>query len=55
VECILQCVALGTVATAASDTRSGDRIGVSGFLNRKNRMSMQLVLHATEISVSKEQ
>ena len=54
VECVVQCVALGAAAAAASDTRSGDRIEVNGFLNRRNRMSTQLVLHATGISASKE-
>jgi primosomal replication protein N len=54
VECILQCVALGATAMAAADARSGDRVGVNGFLNRKNRMSTQLVLHVTEISTSEE-
>jgi primosomal replication protein N len=54
VECILQCVALGAVATSASASRSGDRIRVNGFLNRRNRMSTQLVLHVTGISASKE-
>jgi primosomal replication protein N len=54
VECILQCVALGAAAMAAADARSGDHIGVNGFLNRKNRMSTHLVLHVTEISTSKE-
>jgi primosomal replication protein N len=54
VECVVPCVALGAAATAASDTRSGDRIEVNGFLNRRSRMSTQLVLHATGISTSKE-
>ena len=30
----------------------GDRIGVQGFLNRKNRMSTQLVLHANRDRIS---
>jgi primosomal replication protein N len=55
VEVSLQCVALGATATEASGSRSGDRITVKGFLNRKSRMSAQPVLHATEIRASKEQ
>jgi primosomal replication protein N len=55
VELSLQCVALGETATDARGSRSGDRITVKGFLNRRSRMSMQVVLHATEIQASKEQ
>jgi primosomal replication protein N len=54
VSCVVQCVALGAAALAATEARSGDRIDVNGFLNRRNRMNMQLVLHVTEISASTE-
>ncbi|MGZ8266429.1 MAG: primosomal replication protein N [Burkholderiales bacterium] len=47
VECVVSCVALGDAATRLSRARSGDGVKVTGFLNRKNRMSAQLVLHAT--------
>ena len=55
VELSMQCVAMGTAAAAACENRSGDRVTVQGFLNRRSRMSTQLVLHATGISASKEQ
>jgi primosomal replication protein N len=54
VELSMQCVAMGAAA-AACENRSGDRVTVQGFLNRRSRMSTQLVLHATGISASKEQ
>jgi primosomal replication protein N len=54
VECLVQCVAVGAAASATSDIRSGDRIEVNGFLNRRSRISTQLVLHAAGISTSKE-
>ena len=47
VECEVSCVALGEVATALAKERAGAGVSVTGFLNRKNRMSVQLVLHAT--------
>ena len=54
VECILNCVALGPAATELSSARGGDRIRVNGFLNRKNRMNAQLVLHVTETLTSRD-
>jgi primosomal replication protein N len=48
VECEINCVALGELATALSRERTGTGISVTGFLNRKNRLSAQLVLHATQ-------
>jgi primosomal replication protein N len=54
VECIVNCVALGAAATRLSSARSGERLSVNGFLNRRNRMSVQLVLHVTETSTSKD-
>jgi primosomal replication protein N len=47
VECEVNCVALGDAATQLSRVRAGADVKVTGFLNRKNRMSAQLVLHAT--------
>ena len=38
---------LGAIAAQMARLRAGDAIRVLGFLNRKNRMSAQLVLHAT--------
>ena len=55
VECIVNCVALGDPATGLSRARNGDRIRVTGFLNRKNRMSAQLVLHASETGYLKDE
>jgi primosomal replication protein N len=54
VQCVLNCVALGPAALGLSSARSGDRIRVNGFLNRRNRMSAQLVLHVTGTLISKD-
>ena len=48
VECDVMCVAMGEAAKALAKLRDGAAILVTGFLNRKNRMSPQLVLHATQ-------
>jgi len=48
VECEVNCVLLGEAATQLARTTTGTQIKVTGFLNRKNRMSAQLVLHATQ-------
>ena len=47
VECEVACVAMGEAATRLSKLKAGAEVKVTGFLNRKNRMSVQLVLHAT--------
>ena len=47
VECEVNCIALGEAATQLSRVKAGADVKVTGFLNRKNRMSAQLVLHAT--------
>jgi len=47
VECEMSCVALGEIAAELSRERAGTGITVTGFLNRRNRLSAQLVLHAT--------
>ena len=47
VECELNGLALADVALAMSGLKVGQPVRVKGFLNRKNRMSAQLVLHAT--------
>ena len=47
VECEVTCIAIGEVATDLSRAKPGAELKVTGFLNRKNRMSAQLVLHAT--------
>jgi primosomal replication protein N len=54
VECEVNCVALGEAATQLSRTTAGTPISVTGFLNRKNRMSAQLVLHATKTDLLKD-
>ena len=51
VECEVVCVAMGEAATKLSRTQAGAAVKVTGFLNRKNRMSTQLVLHATETEI----
>ena len=47
VECEMSCVALGEMASDLAKSAAGTGITVTGFLNRKHRMSAQLVLHAT--------
>jgi len=54
VECEVTCVALGEAATRLSRVQPGAEVRVSGFLNRKNRMSAQLVLHANSTELLKE-
>ena len=47
VECEMSGVAMAEVAKAMSGLKIGQAVRVTGFLNRKNRMSAQLILHAT--------
>ena len=54
VECEVNCVALGDVAMYLSRLKAGALISATGFLNRKHRMSAQLVLHATATELVKE-
>jgi primosomal replication protein N len=54
VECEVSCVVMGETATALARQSAGIAITVTGFLNRKNRMSTQLVLHATQTEILKE-
>jgi len=54
VECEVTCVALGDAAMQLSRARAGTEVRVTGFLNRKNRMSTQLVLHATSTEILKD-
>ena len=54
VECELNGVAMADVAVAMSRLRPGQAVRVSGFLNRRNRMSAQLILHATAAETLKE-
>jgi primosomal replication protein N len=54
VECEITCVALGEAALALSRVAAGTQVKVTGFLNRKNRMSAQLVLHANSTEILKE-
>ena len=54
VECEVVCVALGDAATRLSRMKAGADVKVTGFLNRKNRMSAQLVLHATSTEPVKD-
>ena len=51
VECDVMCVAIGEAATQLSRLKDGARVLISGFLNRKNRMSAQLVLHAMQTEI----
>ena len=54
VECELPGVAMAQVALGMSGVKAGRTVTVRGFLNRKNRMSAQLVLHATSLETAKE-
>ena len=54
VECEVTSVALGEAATRLSRVQPGAEVRVTGFLNRKNRMSAQLVLHASSTELLKE-
>ena len=54
VECEVNCVALGDAATQMAGLKAGAEISATGFLNRKNRMSVQLVLHATQTELLKD-
>lgn len=54
VECEVHGVAMAEVAVALSHLKPGQAARVKGFLNRRNRMSAQLVFHATEAQAIKE-
>ena len=48
VDCELNGIAIGEVAVTMSRIQPGSAVNVEGFLNRKNRMSAQLILHVTK-------
>ena len=54
VDCELNGTAIGEVAVAMSRMKQGNTVSVEGFLNRKNRMSAQLVLHVMKAQSLKE-
>ncbi len=54
VECEVRGVALGVPATEMARLKTGDEVQVTGFFDRKNRMSAQLVLHAIRTELLKE-
>ena len=54
VECEVSCVAMGEAALALSRMQYGTQVRVTGFLNRKNRMSRELVLHANSTEIVKD-
>lgn len=54
VECELNGIAIGEVALAMSRMPAGAPVSVEGFLNRKNRMSAQLILHVTNAQSVKD-
>lgn len=43
--------ATGDLATRIAKTRTGSQVAVQGFLNRKHRMSRQVVLHVTNMEL----
>ena len=49
IECEIAAVALGQMAETVSGIRTGSAVKLAGFLARKSRMSMQLVLHVSNI------
>ena len=54
VECEVHGVALAEVAVALSRLKPGQAARVKGVLNRRNRMSAQLVFHATDAQAIKD-
>jgi primosomal replication protein N len=54
VECEVSGVAMAEVAVGLSRLKPGQAARLKGFLNRKNRVSAQLVFHATEAHATKE-
>lgn len=54
VDCEIAGVAVGDSAMALSRMQQGRRVSLEGFLNRKNRMSTQLILHVTKAHESKD-
>ena len=47
-------VAVGDTALAISHMQAGQAVRIEGFLNRKNRMSAQLILHVTNAELWKD-
>jgi len=45
----LPVVAIGEVASKLADLKVGDKVKLTGFLNRKNQTNQQLVLHVNHI------
>ncbi len=43
--------AIGDLAASIAKIRGGSRVEAQGFLNRKHRMSRQVVLHVTNIEL----
>ena len=54
VECEMNGVAMAEVAVEMSRFGAGQQVRLNGFLNRKNRMSTQLILHVTQIQSLKD-
>ena len=51
VECEIPVIAMAQLAEQARGIKSGDRVGVSGFLNKKSLNSRQLVLHINALEI----
>ena len=54
VECEMGAVAMGEVALGVARVRVGQKVTVSGFLNRKSRMSRQIILHVTKAEINED-
>jgi primosomal replication protein N len=54
VEFEVPCIALAETAMRLKGMQPGAHVRVTGFLNRRNRMSAQLMLHATQIELLKD-
>ena len=51
VECEVNSMAIGEAATSMARFKTGNTIKAAGFLNRKSRMSTQLILHINQIEL----
>jgi primosomal replication protein N len=54
VECEMGGVAMADVAVAMARLKPGQAVRLNGFLNRKNRLSAQLILHVIEAKAIRE-
>lgn len=53
VRCEVPLILAGELAEAANSFKTGDKIKVHGFLDRKSQNNSQLIMHGTKIETSK--